>query len=65
MVSFLALYRGRSLNEAELVAVSTDVEIVSNFAERLLKQPYEETDPVLMEVKTGKRRALRRVQRGE
>ncbi len=63
--SFLALYRGPSIPQAKLVAVSADPLLVSDFAARLL---HDETtppvdDPVLGEVEHGRRRALRLIAR--
>jgi hypothetical protein len=38
MVSFLGLYRGNSLETAQLVAVSADAELVGQVATALLKR---------------------------
>jgi hypothetical protein len=60
MVSFVALYRGRSVAEAELVAVGTDAELVGHVAGELLRtrtDPPE--DPAVAALHTGRRRALR------
>jgi len=59
MVSFLALYRGRTLDDAQLVAISTNDRIIKDFANRLLNERNDEPDPVLNEIRQGKRRALR------
>ena len=63
--SFLALYRGPSIPQARLVAVSADPRLVSDFASRLLDDEPEaaNADPVLHEVEHGRRRALRLVVR--
>lgn len=59
MVNFIALYRGRTLGDAQLVAVTSDPAIISEFARRLLAQPVSDSeDPVLREIRAGKRRAL-------
>ena len=61
MVSFLALYRGSSVASAELVAVSTDPDLVGRYANDLLHNPDLEertTDPALREILEGRRRAL-------
>lgn len=66
MSSFLALYRGDSIGSSKLVAVSADPATVSEFAERLLRQPINaerEPDPVLLPIERGRRRALRVVAR--
>ena len=44
MTTFLALYRGASINNAELVAVSANRQIVSDFAQKLVDEP--EPEPV-------------------
>jgi hypothetical protein len=63
--SFLALYRGPSIPQARLVAVSADPQLVADFARRLLgaAAPAALTDPVLREVEGGRRRALRLIAR--
>ncbi len=55
MTDFVALYRGRTVSEAELVAVSAEPRLVSRFFAELLGQPQpqqeaeegEHTRPVL------------------
>lgn len=60
MSSFLALYRGNTLSNARIVAVTADPGMVSDFAGRLLGAPDEPvTDPVLDRLESGKRGALR------
>lgn len=60
MVSFLALYRGESVGAAELVAVSTDPEIVGRFADDLLEQKkHAADDPVVDAIRKAERRGLR------
>jgi hypothetical protein len=59
--TFLALYRGDSVSDAKLVALTATPEVVRDFAERLLAEPETEDDPVSLEVERGRRRALRRV----
>jgi hypothetical protein len=39
MTTFLALYRGASISSAELVAVSANRQIVSDFAQKLVTEP--------------------------
>ena len=63
MVSFLAIYRGDSIQTAELVAVSTNPSLVADVAGDLLGERDETTrdgvaDPVLDAVRDGRRRAL-------
>ena len=57
-MNFLALYRGRTLAEAQVVALSSDQAVVSEFAKRLLAQDHEETDSTLESLRQGKLRAL-------
>lgn len=60
MVSFLALYRGRSVDDAELVAVSTDPELVGQFADELLDQRAPTADdPVVSVIREAECRGLR------
>lgn len=62
--SFVALYRGASVGDARLVAVSADPEIVRDFAERLLSEepgPAAEPDPVERALEGGRRDAIRLV----
>lgn len=60
MVSFLALYRGQSVGAAELVAVSTDPELVGRFADELLEQKEQTAeDPVVDAIREAERRGLR------
>lgn len=60
MRSFLALYRGRDLPSAELVAVSTDPALVAQVAGVLLDHsPDHDRDPALKALTRGRRRALR------
>ena len=63
MSSFLALYRGRTVGEAQLVAVTTDPGVVAAFATCLLSATPEEDDvaddPVLASIEHGRRQALR------
>jgi hypothetical protein len=65
MLSFVALYRGRDLPSAELVAVSTDPGLVADVASALLSRTPRgrPADPALGALNTGRRRALRVVAR--
>lgn len=61
MLSFLALYRGDSIQSADLVAVSTDDRLVAHVAGELLRSDRSKTetgDQVTNAVRAGKRRAL-------
>lgn len=62
--SFVALYRGASVSDARLVAVSADPDIVREFAERLLSEelgPGAEPDPVERALEGGRRDAIQLV----
>ncbi len=63
MGTFVALYRGRTIAESTIVAVSSDPALVADFAARLLQQPAQsedtDDDPVLKCVEQGRRKALR------
>ncbi len=60
MTTFLVLYRGSSVATAELVAASSDPELVGDFAARLLGQQLDRLadDPILAAKHDGRRRAL-------
>jgi hypothetical protein len=61
MVTFLTLYRGPSLAAAELIAVSTDPELVGYVATALLRHAPggADDDPALTALSRARRRALR------
>ena len=64
--SFIALYRGHTITDAKLVAVSADPGMVADFAKRLLRQPRGDAaaaDPVLATIEQGRRQALRLIAR--
>jgi hypothetical protein len=64
-VTFLALYRGESLQGASLVAVSTDPDLVAHVASVLLENsqpPDEPDDPAMHAIRRGRRKALRLIQ---
>lgn len=60
VLSFLALYRGSSLRDAEVVAISSAPEIIAEFAERLLAAPLDgvDRDPILRASQKAKRTVL-------
>ncbi len=59
----LALYRGPSVAEAKIIAVSVDPDLVSYVAGRLLASRAAADDPVLAKLDQGRRGALRAIQR--
>jgi hypothetical protein len=60
MTTFLALYRGKTIAEAKMVAVTADPTLVSAVAAHLLdaSEP-QDRDPVLTSLDRGRRGALR------
>ena len=61
MTTFIAVYRGPEVGDAELIAVSADPELVADVACRLLRgRPFDGpgSDPVLSMKHEGRRRAL-------
>jgi hypothetical protein len=65
MVTFLALYRGSTIAEAQLVSVSTDQNLVSQVVEYLLADPHHsqapQRDPVLRTLKEAENEALNQI----
>ena len=45
MTDFVALYRGRTVSEAELVAVTAEPRLVRRFFSELLGEPEAEQEP--------------------
>lgn len=62
--TFLALYRGDSVNSAKLLALTADQGLVEDFAARMLSAAEREEDPVLEKLEHGRRRALQVVRGG-
>ena len=64
MTTFLALYRGKTIADAKMVAVSADPELVAAVATRLLDTPHPQgEDPVVATLERGRRAALRLIER--
>ncbi len=64
MTSFVAIYRGQSVAEARLIAVSADPNLVSDVSIRLLQNtPAFNQDPVIETFENGRRAALRLIER--
>jgi hypothetical protein len=66
MTTYIALYRGPDINNAKMVAVSCDPQLVAQVAAQLLTDPHYAdnpgSDPVLDALNRGRRRALRLIQ---
>jgi hypothetical protein len=58
MTSFLAIYRGKSIGEAALIAVSADPALVAEVSSKLLQNKNNHEDKVISEIENGKRSAL-------
>lgn len=59
MTTFVAIYRGKTVAEAKVVAVSADPQLVGDVSTRLLQsQAGEPLDPVLDHLEDGRRKAL-------
>lgn len=64
MTTFLALYRGHTVSDAKMVAVTAEPALVATVAAQLLELPADEqTDPVLCHIDRGRRAALRLIHR--
>lgn len=61
MTNFLALYRGPNPNEAQVVAVTCDPDLIDLVATRLLAQPHRAEDAVVDALQHGRRRALQMI----
>ena len=64
MVSFIALYRGRSLSEAQLVGVSVRRDLIQNVSEVMLDDLTRGlNDPIIASISNGRRKALEMIRR--
>ena len=64
MSTFLAIYRGETIGSARLLAVSADPGLVADVITRLLAEEQgADEDPVLQKLASGKRGALREIQK--
>lgn len=63
MTTFLALYRGKTIGEAHLVATSADPALVNVVSAQLLARGKTHEDPVLAELEHGRRAALHLIKR--
>ena len=63
MPTFLAVYRGRTIGEARMVAVTADPGLVAEVVDRLLSHPQMgDDDPVVRTIECGRVTALRLIQ---
>lgn len=64
MPTFLAVYRGSTIRDAQLIGVSVDPGVIAETAKRMLTLGRPQaTDPAVSEIETARRRALRIVVR--
>lgn len=64
MTTFIALYRGVSVREAKLIAVSVDPSLVAEVSAKILKEePSESKDPIITQLEHGRKEALRLIHR--
>ena len=63
MINFLSLYRGRTLSDARVVAISSDPVIVHDFTDRLLSNNEVLDDTALSIQNAGQREALRLIKK--
>ncbi len=61
--TFLALYRGATIADARLVAVTADPSLVAEFCAKMLRGMPEEEDAVVRYLEDGRREALSEVLR--
>lgn len=65
MTTFIALYRGQTINNAKVIAVATDAGLVSLVASKMLCTPAtDSSDPIVSAMEAGRRQALRLVAGG-
>ena len=64
MATFIGLYRGTSVADARLIAVSADPELVADVTARLLQAgPPDAEDPAVRTLERGRQAALRLIRR--
>ena len=64
MTTFLALYRGKTIAEAKMVAVTAEPALVAAVASHLLDTSHsQDNDSVLTTLERGRRAALRLIKR--
>jgi hypothetical protein len=63
--SFVALYRGRTISTARLVAVGADRRLAAEVAARMRCQPLPSDDGIVTELERGRHAALRLIEEEE
>jgi hypothetical protein len=60
MTTFVAVYRGYTISDSRLIALSADPSLVADVTSRILQeQSGGDGDPVIASVENGRREALR------
>ena len=65
-MSFVALYRGKTISDARLVATCVDPAIIKLVTQNILgavERDAADGDPVIREIASGRRKALRLIQK--
>jgi hypothetical protein len=59
MTTYIAVYRGRTVSQSRLVALSADPALVADVISRILvEKQSEDTDPIITRLDQGRREAL-------
>jgi hypothetical protein len=60
MTTFVVIYRGHTIADARLIALSADPALVADVTARILQErSAEDSDPVIGSLEKGRREALR------
>jgi hypothetical protein len=64
MSTFIAIYRGDTIADARIVAVSANQALIAEISSRLLREPIDDgEDPVVRTLEQSRRKALRLIKR--
>ena len=63
MATYVAVFQGRTIAEAKMVATTAHPAAIAAIAEEFLRHTELSDDPVLWALLSGERRALRRIAR--
>ncbi len=58
MTSFIAVYRGLTVGQARLIAVSADPALVADVSSKMLEKTARDEDKIINEIESGRRSAL-------
>ncbi len=62
MTSFVAIYRGKTVGEARLIAVSAEPALVADVSKRILVRESTKGDRVVKQLESGRRAALQLIE---